>query len=95
MARVIYEVYAKIVDATGAYSTLKDYPKVFDSKSYDDDVHKTLQRAYGAFHECLGAMCKVDTRQIQLAMLIDVANGNMLEMTKMGNFPNNNGDDMG
>ncbi len=93
MVRNIYEVYAKVVDANGSYNTLKDYPKVFDSKNYDNDIAKTLQRAKGAYWECLGAMAKVDTRQIQLAMIIDVNSGIQLEMTKMGNFADNSGEE--
>lgn len=86
MVRNIYEVYAKIVDANGSYNTLTGYPKVFDSNSYDGDIAKTLQRAKGAYWECLGAMAKVDTRQIQIAMIIDVNSGIQLEMTKIGKF---------
>lgn len=76
MQRVIYEVYAKIVDANGTYNTLKDYPKVFDSKNYGNDVNKTAQRAEGAYHECIGEMCRNDTRQVQSVILMD-CNGNV------------------
>lgn len=75
MQREIFEVYAKIVDANGSYNTLTGYPKVFDSKSYDNDIEKARQRAYGAYHECLGAMCKVDTRQVQIAMILRASDG--------------------
>ena len=34
MIRTIYEVYAKVVDANGAYNILTGYPKTFDSRSY-------------------------------------------------------------
>lgn len=73
MTRAIFEVYAKVVDANGAYNTLSGYPKVFDSRSYDGDVEKTLMRAKGAFHECIGAMCKNDTRQLQTVILMTAA----------------------
>lgn len=49
MIRTIYEVYAKVVDANGAYNTLTGYPKTFDSRSYGGDTEKTLQRAKGEF----------------------------------------------
>ena len=42
MKREIYEVYAKVVDSTGAYNTLSGYPKVFDSHSYNDDIDKAF-----------------------------------------------------
>ncbi len=85
--REIYEVYAKIVDANGTYNTLSGYPKVFDSRGYSDDIPKARQRAYGAWHEALGAMAKVDTRQIQIAMLLEVSTGRQIEMAMFGAFP--------
>lgn len=75
MQREIFEVYAKVVDANGSYNTLTGYPKVFDSKSYDNDINKARQRAYGAYHECLGAMCKADSRQVQIAMILRASDG--------------------
>ena len=94
MARNIFEVNARVVDANGTYSVLDGYPKTFDSKNYNGDTEKALQRAYGAYHECLGAMCKVDTRQIQLVTITSVASGVQLEVTKMGNFKENADEDM-
>ena len=64
MRREIYEVYAKVVDSTGAYNTLSGYPKVFDSRSYDNDLDKTLRRARGEYYDTIGAMCKRDDRQV-------------------------------
>lgn len=84
MIREIYEVYAKIVDANGAYNTLTGYPKAFDSRSYDNDIDKTRQRAYGEYHACLGEMCKRDDRQEQLAMIIEVSTGIQIERTVIG-----------
>ena len=77
-ARQIFEVYAKIIDSTGAYNTLSGYPKVFDSRSYDDDIDKALLRATGAYYTCLGTMCSNDTRQLQMAILMS-ADGTVLE----------------
>ena len=68
--RVIYEVYAKIVDANGNYNTLTNYPKAFDSRNYDNDTDKTLLRATGEFHDTVGDMCKNDTRQQQTVILM-------------------------
>ena len=70
MKREIYEVYAKIVDANGTYNTLSGYPKVFDSRNYDNDLEKTLMRARGEFYETIGAMYKRDDRQKQFAVLL-------------------------
>lgn len=68
MQRVIYEVYAKVVDSNGSYNTLSS--EVFDSKSFGGDVDKTLLRAKGKFHEVVGAMCKAETRQLQSVILM-------------------------
>lgn len=68
MKRQIYEVYAKVVDANGNYSTLST--QEFDSKNYDNDIDKTLKRATGAFSETFGAMCKRDDRQLQMVLLM-------------------------
>lgn len=68
--RVIYEVYAKIVDANGNYNTLTNYPKAFDSRNNDNDADKTLLRATGEFHDTVGSMCKNDTRQLQTVILM-------------------------
>ena len=86
MKREIYEVYAKVVDSTGAYNTLSGYPKSFDSHNYDDDVDKARKRAYGEYHEVLGAMCKRDDRQVQIAMILRASDGMQIELSKIGNL---------
>ena len=84
MQREIFEVYAKIVDANGSYNTLSGYPKVFDSKNYDNDIDKARQRAYGEFHECLGAMCKRDDRQVQIVMIFRASDGLVIAKEAIG-----------
>lgn len=84
MQREIYEVYAKVVDANGNYNTLDGYPKKFDSHTFNDDVEKARQRAYGEWHDCLGAMCKRDDRQLQLAMILRASDGIVIESTVLG-----------
>lgn len=82
--RNIYEVYAKVVDANGACNTLSGYPKIFDSRTYDNDSKKAYQRALGEYHEVYGAMCKRDDRQLQLVMLIHVNSGMVMEYGVIG-----------
>jgi hypothetical protein len=84
MRREIYEVHAKIVDANGTYNSLSGYPKVYDSKSYGNDLEKTLQRARGGLYEALEAMAKIDTRQVQEAYIIRVSDGLQIELEKLG-----------
>lgn len=84
--RALYLVYAAIVDANGTFNTLSGYPKTFDSKTYSDDTEKARQRAYGEYHDVLGAMCKRDDRQEQIAMIIDVASGVQIEASRIGDL---------
>ena len=84
MQRDIFEVYAKVVDANGSYNTLSGYPKVFDSKNYDNDTEKARNRAYGEYHAALGAMYPRDDRQLQIAMLIHANSGLQIEMARVG-----------
>ncbi len=86
MTRQIFIVDAHIVDANGTFNYLSnDYPKRFDSRSYGGDVDKAQKRAEGDFSEAWGAMCKVDTRQIQTVTLM-TADGQLLEKKTMGTF---------
>ena len=84
--RQIFIVNAHIVDANGAFNTLKDYPKTFDSKNYGGDIDKTQRRAEGEFSECWGAMCKRDDRPMQTAILMD-ASGFVLDRKTAGSVP--------
>jgi len=86
MKRDIYEVYAKVIDANGTYNTLSGYPKVFDSKNYDNDLQKTRNRAYAEFHTVLGTMYPREDRQLQIAMLVYANTGLQIEMARVGNM---------
>ena len=82
--RQIFIVNAYIVDANGAFNTLTGYPKTFDSKNYDNDTDKTYRRANGDYCEAVGAMSKVDTRQLQIAKLMRINDGMTLALNKIG-----------
>ena len=85
MARQIYIVDAHIVDANGTFNYISGYPKRFDSNSYDGDIDKTMRRAEGDMSEAWGAMCKVDTRQMQTVTLM-TADGFLIERKTSGQF---------
>ena len=85
MARQIFIVSASVVDANGTFNFLEGYPKKFDSNSYQGDINKTQRIAEGDMSETWGAMCKVDTRQIQTVSLATV-DGFVLETKTMGQF---------
>lgn len=82
--REIYLVQANIVDANGTYSALSGYPKLFDSKNYDNDVEKALNRARAEYHEVVGAFYKRDDRQLQYAGIMHVNTGAQIEATVIG-----------
>ena len=86
MQRQIYIVDAIVVDANGTFNHLPNYPKLFDSRSYGGDIDKAQRRAEGDMSEAWGAMCKVDTRQVQTVTLM-TADGFQLEKKTMGKFP--------
>ena len=83
MKRQIYEVYAKVVDGSGAYNTLSGYPKAFDSHVYGDDINKALMRATGEFANTWGAMCLRDDRQLQMVLLM-TADGFVIDKKVIG-----------
>ena len=85
--RQIFIVNAHIVDSTGAFHVLDNYPKTFDSKNYAGDIDKTQRRAEGEFSECKGAMCKRDDRPMQTVILMD-ASGFVLDRYTIGSVPN-------
>ena len=83
MKRQIFEVYAKVVDGSGAYNTLSGYPKVFDSKNYNNDIDKTLMRATGEFATTWGQLCLREDRQLQMVMLM-TADGFVIDKKVIG-----------
>lgn len=85
MKREIYIVDAAVVDANGTYNKLSGYPKLFDSRSYDNDINKTRRRAEGEAAEAYGAMCKRDDRQLQTVILM-TADGGVLDRKFIGNL---------
>jgi len=87
MQREIYQVNAMIVDANGTFNQLSGYPKVFDSKLYDNDIDKAERRAKGEYSEVLGAMYKRDDRPLQVANIIEVSHGSVLPSTFIGQMP--------
>lgn len=84
MRHEIYMVNACIVDTNGTFSQLSGYPKAFDSKHYNNDVGRTLARAYSDYHEVLGAMYKSETRQVQIAEITQMSTGLALESRCVG-----------
>ena len=91
MVREIYEVYAKVVDANGAYNTLSGYPKAFDSRNYSNDPAKAKKRAESEFSDTWGKMLKRDDRQLQLVLLMRAKTGEVLDINIDGTVPDDPG----
>ena len=83
MTRQIFVVDAHIVDANGTFNYLTGYPKTFDSKNYGNDIDKAQIRAIGDASEAFGAMCKVDTRQLQTVVVM-TADGFVVDKRTIG-----------
>lgn len=83
MIRQIFIVDAHVVDANGTFNYLAGYPKTFDSRSYGNDIDKAQIRAIGDASEVFGAMCKVDTRQLQTVVVM-TADGFVVDKRTIG-----------
>ena len=85
MKREIYEVHMSVVDANGNLTiNPTGYPKSVDSRSYDNDLEKTLNRARGLLGAAESAMSTQDTRQVQFGYIIRVSDGMQIEKRKFG-----------
>lgn len=83
--RQIFIVDAHIVDANGTFNYLTGYPKTFDSRSYNGDADKAQIRAIGDASDAFGAMCKVDTRQLQTVVVM-TADGFVVDKRTIGSL---------
>ena len=84
MVREIFKVTAEIVDSNGTYNSLSGYPKNFDSNNYSGDVDKAMQRAVGDWHEVMGAFAKRDDRKLQIAQVIQLSTGAVIQNDYIG-----------
>ena len=89
MKREIYEVVAKVVDASGGYNNLSGYPKYFDSHQNNDDLVKAEAKAYAAFYSACseGETARSNGRPLTIVSLIKVNNGMQIEGRKIGEMP--------
>ena len=85
MKREIYEVHMTVVDANGTLTIdPSGYPKSVDSRSYDNDLAKALNRAKGLLGAAESAMSVQDTRQVQYGYIIRVSDGMQIEKRVFG-----------
>lgn len=74
----VFTVNAWIIDSNGTFNYLSGYPKAFQSKNYENNIDKTLQKAKGDFHTVIGSLCSRDDRKVQTVTLHDLY-GNEME----------------
>jgi len=85
MKREAYEVHMSVVDANGTLTIdPTGYPKSVDSRSYDNDLEKTFNRALGLLGAAESAMSTQDTRQVQYGYIIRVSDGMQVERRRFG-----------
>lgn len=85
MKREAYEIHMSVVDANGTLTVdPSGYPKTVDSRSYDNDLEKTMNRAKGLLGAAESAMSTQDTRQVQYGYIIRVSDGLQIEKRLFG-----------
>lgn len=89
MKREIYEVVAKVVDASGGFNNLTGYPAVFDSHQNSDDLVKTEAKAYASFFDACskGETARASGRPLTIVSLMKVSSGMQIEGRKIGEIP--------
>ena len=89
MKREIYEVTAKVVDASGGYNNLTGYPISFDSHQNNDDLKKTLAKACASYHSAVssGYTSQANGRPLTIVSLIRISDGKQIEKQQIGEIP--------
>lgn len=86
--RNTFIISAQIIDKNGFVHILDGFPKIVDSKTYDD-VDKARRIADAEFSETWASMCRDNNeRQIQSVILHDIY-GNQLDRKSIGNYIGN------
>ena len=85
MKREAYEIHLTVVDANGTITVdPTGYPKTVDSRSYDNDLERTLNRARGLLGAAESSMSTQDTRQVQYAYIVRVSDGMQIDKRVFG-----------
>ena len=89
MKREIYEVNAKVVDASNGYNNLTGYPKTFDSHQNNDDLTKAMNKAYASYNEAASAgyTAANNGRPLTIVILTRISDGVTLEKARIGSMP--------
>lgn len=92
MARNIFVVNAtQVVTSTahpeGLFSTIADYPKVYDSLSYNGDIEAALRAAKSEYYSRLSANYVGSTARAMATVTLEQANGQLIMRESVGAFP--------
>lgn len=92
MARTILTVNATQVvtsqaNPRGIMSIVSGYPKVFDSKDYNDDLELTMRKAKADYFDRLGVMYDdTNENRIMKTVTLEVADGHQILHESVGSF---------
>ena len=97
LKREIYEVVAKVVDASGGYSNLSgkinnvdvSWPQSFDSHQNNDDCDKAYYKSCKSFSdaESLGYQAIQSGRPLTLITLTRISDGKQIKRSVIGAMP--------
>ncbi len=92
MARNIFIVNATqvvISDANpqGIFSVMPNYPKNFDSRSYNDDTEAALRAAKSEYYSRLSQNYAGSTTRVMSTVTLSQANGQIIIRDSIGGFP--------
>ena len=92
MARNIFIVNATQVVTSdahpeGAFSVMPNYPKTYDSLSYNDDTEAALRAAKSEYFSRLSANYAGSATRVMATVTLAQANGQLIMRDNMGNFP--------
>lgn len=92
MARNIFIVNATQVVISdshpeGAYSVMPNYPKTYDSLSYNGDTEAALRAAKSEYFSRLSANYAGSATRVMATVTLSQANGQLVMRDSMGAFP--------
>lgn len=71
----------------GVYSVMQDYPKTFDSNTYDGDADKTLNAARADYYSRLSAIYTGSAARVMATVTLERADGRQMLRESIGAFP--------
>lgn len=92
MARNIFIVNATQVVTSeanphGLYSTINEYPKIYDSDRFNGDIEAALRAAKSEYYARLSANYAGSATRVMATTTLSQANGQLIMRECVGNFP--------